>query len=140
MKDINALTREEDRGAASTTSRSILTSLFMQLRKACLHTYLFDGAEPDVGATTAEDLIGASGKLAVLDSLLMSLFQKGHRCVLFSQFTSMLDIIVSLRPEVICKYANEHAPDPSFRFAFLFSGGLLRNERMAILAIRWKDI
>ena len=73
--------------------RKQLAGLFMQLRKCCLHPYLFDGAEANIEQTSIEELIGASGKLAVLDSLLRSLFNKGHRCVLFSQFTSVLDIL-----------------------------------------------
>jgi SWI/SNF-related matrix-associated actin-dependent regulator of chromatin subfamily A member 5 len=38
-------------------------------------------------------LVASSDKLAVLDKLLCSLYQKGHRTVLFSQFTSVLDIL-----------------------------------------------
>jgi SWI/SNF-related matrix-associated actin-dependent regulator of chromatin subfamily A member 5 len=75
------------------SSRNLLANLMMQLRKCCLHPFLFDGAETDIDATTVEELIGASGKLAVLDQLLLRLFQTDHRCVLFSQFTSLLDII-----------------------------------------------
>lgn len=40
-----------------------------------------------------ETLATASGKLAILDRLLRSLFAGGHRVVLFSFFTSMLDIL-----------------------------------------------
>ncbi len=43
--------------------------------------------------TTVEELIATSGKLAVLDKLLLSLFKKGHRTCIFSQFTSMLNIL-----------------------------------------------
>ncbi|GKY98256.1 hypothetical protein MPSEU_000783300 [Mayamaea pseudoterrestris] len=70
----------------------LLSNLIMQLRKCCLHPFLFDGAE-DIGATTLELLIGASGKLAVLDKLLCSLYRKKHRVCLFSQFTRVLDIL-----------------------------------------------
>jgi SNF2 family DNA or RNA helicase len=35
----------------------------------------------------------AAGKLAVLDRLLSKLKSRGHRVVLFSQFTMMLDIL-----------------------------------------------
>ncbi|CAB9517489.1 ISWI chromatin-remodeling complex ATPase ISW2 [Seminavis robusta] len=94
MKDLSYLERHDNKdGTVGATAAQKLAGLFMQLRKACLHPFLFDGAEPDIGATTLEQLIGASGKLSVLDSLLQSLFKKGHRCVIFSQFTSMLDIL-----------------------------------------------
>lgn len=70
-----------------------LENLLMQLRKCCNHPFLFDGMEDNIDATTMEDLICASGKLAVLDKLLRNLFIGKHRVVLFSQFTSVLDII-----------------------------------------------
>jgi SWI/SNF-related matrix-associated actin-dependent regulator of chromatin subfamily A member 5 len=98
MKDINLLARssgEKDEGETGQTDskKNTLNNLVMQLRKCCIHPYLFDGAEVDIDSTTCEDLIAASGKLAVLDQLLRSLYTKKHRVVLFSQFTSVLDII-----------------------------------------------
>jgi SWI/SNF-related matrix-associated actin-dependent regulator of chromatin subfamily A member 5 len=65
----------------------------MQLRKCCNHPYLFPGAEPDFDGSTSDDLIQASGKLQTLDLLLKKLQERGHRVVIFSQFTSMLDIL-----------------------------------------------
>ena len=40
-----------------------------------------------------EELITASGKMMVLERLLDELFSRGHKVLLFSQFTTMLDII-----------------------------------------------
>ena len=97
MKDWSALERVNEKEVAgraqAKTHRNLLENLVMQLRKCCLHPFLFEGAEDDITATTCEELVGASGKLSVLDMLLISLFQKGHRCVLFSQFTRVLDIL-----------------------------------------------
>lgn len=87
LKDINLLTRGDEK-----VNSKHLSNLIMQLRKCCIHPYLFPDAE-DIESTSMEDLIGASGKLAVLDKLLRSLYEKGHRVVLFSQFTSVLDIL-----------------------------------------------
>jgi SWI/SNF-related matrix-associated actin-dependent regulator of chromatin subfamily A member 5 len=71
-----------------------LTSLIAQLRKAANHPYLFPGAElPTMTGFPTEEIVSASGKMVVLDSLLKRLFAKGHRVVLFSQFTRTLDII-----------------------------------------------
>jgi len=78
---------------ASAGKHTMLRNLIMQLRKACLHPYLFDFAEPDAKTTSVEELIATSGKLAVLDKLLLSMFKNGHRTCIFSQFTSMLDIL-----------------------------------------------
>ena len=94
MKDMASLSRMEDKtDEPGRTHRNVLMNLMMQLRKCCLHPFLFEGAEADVAQTTCEELVAASGKLSVLDMLLRNLFTNGHRCVLFSQFTSMLDII-----------------------------------------------
>ena len=71
-----------------------LQALLMQLRKCVNHPYAFPGAEPDFdGSSTGEDIVTASGKMAVLDKLLSKLKPKGHRVVLFSQFNMILDII-----------------------------------------------
>ena len=61
--------------------------------KCCDHPFLFDGAEEDPDETSLEELVGASGKLRVLDRLLLKLKAKGHRVVLFSQFASMVDLL-----------------------------------------------
>jgi SWI/SNF-related matrix-associated actin-dependent regulator of chromatin subfamily A member 5 len=69
-----------------------LMNLVMQLRKCCQHPFLFEGAESGTN-TSIEELTGTSGKLAVLDMLLRSLYKNGHRVVIFSQFTTVLDIL-----------------------------------------------
>lgn len=84
----------------------LLNNLIMQLRKVCLHPYLFPEAE-DIDSTTLKDLVGSSGKLTVLDKLLCSLYEKGHRVCLFSQFTSVLDILddyCSMRGWKYCRF------------------------------------
>jgi|LakMenEpi03Aug12_release.lakeMendotaPanAssembly.Ray.scaffolds.fasta_scaffold602933_2 SNF2 family DNA or RNA helicase len=71
-----------------------LQSLIMQLRKAANHPYLFDGAEdPELYGATSDEIVTASGKMVWLDALLAQLLKKGHRVVIFSQFTRVLDII-----------------------------------------------
>lgn len=100
MKDLSILEQLESKvsatakdgdGVVSQGQRKLLQNLFMQLRKVSQHPFLFDGMEsPD---TTLQELVAASGKLAVLDMLLINLCRKGHRCVLFSQFTMVLDVL-----------------------------------------------
>ncbi|KDN44935.1 hypothetical protein K437DRAFT_208624, partial [Tilletiaria anomala UBC 951] len=72
-----------------------LENMVMQLRKICCHPYLFDWPrDPDSGLpVTDEDLIHASGKMLLLNRLLDALFAKGHKVLVFSQFTTMLDVI-----------------------------------------------
>lgn len=49
------------------------------------------GAGPKDGEVT-EEIITASGKMVILDRLLTKLTDKGHRVVIFSQFTKSLDM------------------------------------------------
>ena len=97
VKDLSLLANMEqsvdDGEAASYSSYKVLNNLVMQLRKVCNHPYLFAEAEPNPENTTVKELLETSGKLAVLDKLLMKLFSKGHRVVIFSQFTRILDMI-----------------------------------------------
>jgi len=88
LKDLSIITGE----SVSATKAKTLSNLIMQLRKACLHPFLFPGAE-DLEDSSLESLVGSSGKLAVLDLLLRSLYKKGHRVCIFSQFVMMLDIL-----------------------------------------------
>merc|ERR1711871_1610988 len=60
----------------------------MQLRKCCNHPYLFADNEE-----TNEELVQMSGKLVLLDKLMRNFYKNGHKVLIFSQFTSMLDII-----------------------------------------------
>eukprot|EP00958_Prasinococcus_capsulatus_P001206 scaffold106_cov380-Prasinococcus_capsulatus_cf.AAC.44 len=79
--------------AANNNEWKKMAHLFVQLRKCCLHPYLFPTGEPDFDGTTGEDIVTASGKMQVLDKLLEKLKKNGNRVIIFSQFTQMLDII-----------------------------------------------
>ena len=70
-----------------------LSNLLMQLRKVCNHPFLFPNVEIDPDTDSLDEIVEASGKMQVLQKLLRALFAKGHRVVLFSSFTSVLDII-----------------------------------------------
>ena len=65
----------------------------MQLRKCCNHPYLFDGAEPGPPYTTDEHIIENSGKMMILDKLLVRLKSQNSRVLLFSQMSRVLDIL-----------------------------------------------
>lgn len=85
MKDIDAFENE-------TAKKVKLQNVLTQLRKCVDHPYLFDGVEPEP-FEVGEHLIEASGKLHLLDRLLAFLYSGGHRVLLFSQMTHMLDIL-----------------------------------------------
>ena len=99
MRDLSVLAEmDSSSGSSSSATASagrhqVLTGLIAQLRKCCNHPFLFPDSEKDPNTTTVEELVAASGKLAVLDLLLCKLHSEGHRVVLFSQFTRALDVI-----------------------------------------------
>ena len=55
------------------------------------HPFLFPYAEPD--NCSREFVVEASGKMVVLEKLLKKLYAGKHRVLIFSSFTSMLDIL-----------------------------------------------
>uniref|UniRef100_A0A8C2WC79 Chromodomain helicase DNA binding protein 1-like n=1 Tax=Cyclopterus lumpus TaxID=8103 RepID=A0A8C2WC79_CYCLU len=82
MKDLEAFQGNKNK----------LLNILMNLRKCVDHPYLFDGVEPEP-FEMGEHLVEASGKLCLLDSMLAYLHKGGHRILLFSQMTRMLDIL-----------------------------------------------
>ncbi|KAF9320593.1 hypothetical protein BG003_005565 [Podila horticola] len=81
--------------ATKSISNMKLMNVVMQLRKVCNHPFLFEW--PTDKATgmpvLSEELLSSSGKMLVLDRILPALFDRGHKVLIFSQFTTMLDII-----------------------------------------------
>ncbi|KAL5849724.1 hypothetical protein ACOSQ4_007737 [Xanthoceras sorbifolium] len=67
-----------------------LQNLSMQLRKCCNHPYLFVG---EYNMWRKEEIVRASGKFELLDRLLPKLHRSGHRVLLFSQMTRLMDIL-----------------------------------------------
>ncbi|XP_072952076.1 protein CHROMATIN REMODELING 4 isoform X2 [Typha angustifolia] len=72
-----------------------MLNIVMQLRKVCNHPYLIQGTEPESGTLEFlhEMRIKASAKLTVLHSMLKILHRDGHRVLIFSQMTKLLDIL-----------------------------------------------
>ena len=69
----------------------------MQLRKAANHPFLFGEPKDEHGRYLGEVnprlLVLASGKLRVLDRMLQRLKKNGHKVLIFSQMTEMLNIL-----------------------------------------------
>ncbi|XP_031278489.1 protein CHROMATIN REMODELING 4-like isoform X3 [Pistacia vera] len=72
-----------------------MLNIVMQLRKVCNHPYLIPGTEPESGSVEFlhEMRIKASAKLTLLHSMLKLLYKEGHRILIFSQMTKLLDIL-----------------------------------------------
>lgn len=78
-----------------------LLNIMMELKKASLHPFMFPNTEERImeGINTREDqlkaLITSSGKMMLLDQLLVKLKKDGHRVLIFSQMVKMLSVLVT---------------------------------------------
>jgi len=70
-----------------------LLNILMQLRKCTNHPYLFQGAEIGPPYTNGPHLWENTGKMRLLDKLLVKIKSNGSRVLLFCQMTRMLDIL-----------------------------------------------
>ena len=121
--------------------QSTLLNIMTELKKASNHAFLFDNDQIK-DRNSLNSIISNSGKMVLLDKLLVRLKSSGHRVLIFSQMVRMLDILndyMSLRkfqfqrldgstPAEERKRAIDHFNAPnSVDFCFLLStkaGGL----------------
>ncbi|KAF2502490.1 ISWI chromatin-remodeling complex ATPase ISW2 [Lophium mytilinum] len=94
-----------------------LQNPIMQLRLCCNSPYNFfnpfistssEGGETFATETEPDEtLVTSSGKMLLLDSLLSELLKRGHKVLIFSQFTTQLDLLESycnsLRNWSVCR-------------------------------------
>jgi len=75
--------------------RMCLKNHMMDLRKTTNHPYLikYPLTEDGVFYKSDEAMVDICGKLKVLDQMLKELMKRGHKVLLFSQMTRMLDIL-----------------------------------------------
>ncbi|KAJ1450783.1 SNF2 family N-terminal domain-containing protein [Pelagophyceae sp. CCMP2097] len=93
-RDIGSLlASNDDGGATSSASRGTISNIAMQLRKCCNHPYLFQGVEDRTQPALGEHLVQNCGKFVLLDKLLKRLKERGHRVLVFSQMTALLDVL-----------------------------------------------
>jgi SWI/SNF-related matrix-associated actin-dependent regulator of chromatin subfamily A member 5 len=88
MRDIDVLQGKQGSG-----NRTALLNIVMQLRKCAGHPYLFPGVEDRTLPPLGEHLVENCGKMVLLDKLLKKLHENGHRVLLFTQMTRVLDIL-----------------------------------------------
>ncbi|XP_076819162.1 uncharacterized protein LOC143464888 isoform X2 [Clavelina lepadiformis] len=72
-----------------------LNNMMMQLRKCCNHPYLIRyPLQPNTDQLKIdEDLVLSCGKMMLLDRMLPRLKEQNHKVLLFSQMTSLLDVL-----------------------------------------------
>ena len=148
LRDIDVL-----QGGNGGGSHTAILNIVMQLRKCAGHPYLFPGVEDRSLPPLGEHLVENCGKMVLLDKLLVRLHGLGHRVLLFTQMTRILDILedyLVMRQFEYCRidgntdYAQReerindyNAPD-SNKFLFLLStraGGLGINLQTADVVI-----
>ncbi|CAJ1954328.1 unnamed protein product [Cylindrotheca closterium] len=87
------LIRDIDAVQGTTGNRTAILNIVMQLRKCAGHPYLFPGVEDRTLPPLGEHLVENCGKMVLLDKLLKRLHERGHRVLLFTQMTRILDIM-----------------------------------------------
>uniref|UniRef100_A0A6A7FVM9 Chromodomain-helicase-DNA-binding protein 1-like n=2 Tax=Hirondellea gigas TaxID=1518452 RepID=A0A6A7FVM9_9CRUS len=125
-------------------STSSFINIVMELKKCCNHSFLTRQPEEYATGTVEmlQQLLRGSGKLVLLDKLLMRLHETGHRVLIFSQMVRQLDILSqylqlrrltfqrldgSIRGELRKQALDHFNADGSSDFCFLLStraGGL----------------
>ncbi|XP_075072581.1 lymphoid-specific helicase [Mixophyes fleayi] len=73
-----------------------MRNIMMLLRKCCNHPYLIEYPLDPLTQEFKidEELINTSGKFLLLDRMLPELKERGHKVLMFSQMTMMLDILM----------------------------------------------
>ena len=84
--------RQLNRGAHGAPKSTLLNAV-VELKKVLNHPYLFPGAEDPAEPDVLAALVRHSGKMRLLDKLLVRLRETGHRVLIFSQMVRMLDIL-----------------------------------------------
>jgi len=86
--------REARGGMANPNPESSLDNTMMQMRKCCNHPYLFEAPVDDSGDWIVDErLVQASGKMILLDKMLKTLKEHGHKVLIFFQMTRMMDLV-----------------------------------------------
>jgi ATP-dependent DNA helicase len=84
------------KGKCVTSSSEVnikVCNMQMQMRKVCNHPYLIEYPLTEGQYRVDEELVTSCGKMKLLDCLLPALKHDGHKILLFSQMTSLLDIV-----------------------------------------------
>jgi SWI/SNF-related matrix-associated actin-dependent regulator of chromatin subfamily A member 5 len=150
LRDIDVV---QGSGGGGSGNRTAILNIVMQLRKCAGHPYLFPGVEDRSLPPLGEHLVENCGKMVLLDKLLKRLKERGHRVLLFTQMTRILDILedyMVMRQFKYCRidgntsyeqreeYIDAYNAPGSEKFIFLLStraGGLGINLQTADVVI-----
>ena len=90
------LSKISEKGSGTVVQAAQVNNVLMQLRKNCNHPDLitapYDGS---VMFPPPEELVASCGKFGLMHRLLLRLRARGHKVLIFSQMTRMLDLLES---------------------------------------------
>merc|ERR1712029_377418 len=91
----SAYTKEIERMKEKSDKNFSMKSRMMDMRKTVNHPYLIEYpvTEDRMFYDSGPDMVYICGKLQVLDQMIVRLMNDGHKTLIFSQMTSMLDIL-----------------------------------------------
>merc|ERR1719464_1294764 len=94
----NILTRNFEALNSKAGAQVSLLNIMMELKKCANHPYLLPGPAEEAplsptGLFEINAMIKACGKLTLLTKMLKKLKEQGHRVLIFSQMTKMLDLL-----------------------------------------------
>ncbi len=94
----NILTHNFEALKARSGAQTSLLNIMMELKKVANHPYLMAAASEEAplapnGLFEIKAMTKASGKLTLLSKMLRTLKETGHRVLIFSQMTKMLDLL-----------------------------------------------
>merc|ERR1719186_703642 len=91
----SAYLNEMDRMAEGSDKNFSIKSRMMDMRKSVNHPYLIEYPLTECGSfyDSGPDMIDICGKLQALDQMLVQLLKGGHKMLIFSQMTKMLDVL-----------------------------------------------
>ena len=91
----SAYVKELERLKSSKEKNFSVKSRMMDMRKCVNHPYLIEYPITDDGMfyDAGPDMVDICGKLQVLDQMVVKLMADGHKTLIFSQMTKMLDIL-----------------------------------------------
>ncbi len=94
----NILTHNFEALKARSGAQTSLLNVMMELKKVSNHPYLLPAASEDAplspnGLFEVKAMTKACGKLVLLSKMLRKLKEQGHRVLIFSQMTKMLDLL-----------------------------------------------
>ena len=94
QREVNRLLMGEAGIDGKKSSISSLNNMLMQMRKNCNHPDLITAAtEGSFLYPPADQLVAECGKMQLLEKLLDKLLPRGHKVLIFSQMTAMLDLL-----------------------------------------------